>query len=294
MIATAVLAAAACAAGLLTAGTGTVQAAARPGVPAPETAWTGVPAPETAPPGVPVPETSWTELSGLSETWSKASKALLEPMVAAAEGARGRPVDCRRAKCVALTFDDGPGRYTDALLRQLAAYRAQATFFVVGQNVAAYPGILRRTVAAGHEIGNHTWSHADLTRLSAAGVRAQLARADQMIKAVTGMVPRLVRPPYGAMNAAVRRQTSRPMVMWSVDTLDWLHRDSARVTRKAVKSVRPGSVILFHDIHPTTVRAMPQVLKALSKRGYKFVTVSRLFGGNPPRLVYSGAGPGVL
>ncbi|TMR94735.1 hydrolase [Nonomuraea basaltis] len=212
-------------------------------------------------------------------------------MIAAAQDVRGRPVDCRRAKCVALTFDDGPGRYTDTLLRHLSTHRARATFFVVGRNVAANPGILRRTVAAGHEIGSHTWSHSDLTRLSAAGVRSELARTDQVIKAATGLVPRIVRPPYGALNGAVRMQTSRPMVMWSVDTLDWLHRDSARVVKKTIKSVRPGSIILFHDIHPTTVRAMPQVLKSLSKRGYTFVTVSQLFGGNPPRLVYSGGGP---
>lgn len=279
MIATAVLATAVCGAGQLTAGAGTVQAAVQPGAPGG---------------GAPASEASQGGLSSLYATWSKASKALLQPMIAAAESARGRPVDCRRAKCVALTFDDGPGRYTDTLLRQLAAYHARATFFVVGQNVAANPAILRRTVAGGHELGGHTWSHPNLTTLSAAAVRSELARTDQAIKAATGLVPRIIRPPYGALNAAVRMQTSRPMVMWSVDTLDWLHRDSARVAKKAIKSVRPGSIVLFHDIHPSTVRAMPQILRALSKRGYKFVTVSQMFGGNPPRLVYSGAGPGLL
>ncbi|GAA2874372.1 polysaccharide deacetylase family protein [Nonomuraea rubra] len=196
-------------------------------------------------------------------------------------------VNCRRVKCVALTFDDGPGRYTDALLRSLAAYRARATFFVVGQNVAAYPGIVRRTHAAGHEIGSHTWSHPDLTKMPAASVRAQFARTDRAIKAAIGIRPKLVRPPYGAFNATVRLQARRPVIMWSVDTLDWRYRDSAKVARKAIRSVRPGSVILFHDIHPSTVRAIPKVLKSLSKRGYRFVTVSQLFGGKPPRVVYS-------
>ncbi|MEV4581696.1 polysaccharide deacetylase family protein [Nonomuraea jabiensis] len=206
--------------------------------------------------------------------------------------ARPRPrVDCRRVKCVALTFDDGPGPYTDTLLAYLAAYRARATFFVVGGNVVAYPGVLHRTAAAGHEIGNHTWSHPDLTMLSPARVRAQLGRTDQAIRAVTGMVPRLVRPPYGAFNATVRRQTGRPMVLWSVDTLDWRYRSSARVARRALRSVRPGSVILFHDIHPTTVRAIPRVLRKLAGRGYRFVTVSELFGGRPPRLVFNAAPP---
>ncbi|MFC4005903.1 polysaccharide deacetylase family protein [Nonomuraea purpurea] len=190
---------------------------------------------------------------------------------------------------MALTFDDGPGPYTDKLLRTLAAHHARATFFVIGQNVVAHRGVLRRTAEAGHEIGNHTWSHPDLTRLSPARVRSQLTRTDRAIKSVTGTVPTLVRPPYGALNKSVRKQTRRPLVLWSVDTLDWLRRNSARVARSARKSVRPGSVILFHDIHPTTVRAIPRVLKDLSKRGYTFVTVSELFNAHPPRLVYSGA-----
>ncbi|MGW4964743.1 polysaccharide deacetylase family protein, partial [Nonomuraea sp. NPDC004186] len=205
---------------------------------------------------------------------------------------RPRPrVDCRRVKCVALTFDDGPGPYTDTLLAYLAAYHAQATFFVVGSNVVTYPRVLRRTVAAGHEIGNHTWSHPDLTRLSPARVRSQLGRTDQAIRAITGVMPGLVRPPYGAINATVRRQTGRPMVLWSVDTLDWRYRSSATVARRALRSVRPGSVILFHDIHPTTVRAIPRVLRKLAGRGYRFVTVSQLFGGHPPRLVFNAAPP---
>ncbi|MFI7125111.1 polysaccharide deacetylase family protein [Nonomuraea sp. NPDC050153] len=205
---------------------------------------------------------------------------------------RPRPrVDCRHVKCVALTFDDGPGPYTDTLLAYLAAYRARATFFVVGGNVVTYPRVLRRTVAAGHEIGNHTWSHPDLRRLSPAGVRSQLVRTDRVIQAATGVVPRLVRPPYGAFNRTVRRQTARPLVLWSVDTLDWRYRNSATVARRALRWVRPGSVILFHDIHPTTVRAIPRVLRNLAKRGYRFVTVSELFGGHPPRVVFSATPP---
>jgi peptidoglycan/xylan/chitin deacetylase (PgdA/CDA1 family) len=258
-MATTVLMTGLCGAGVATGTTGTVHAAVR-----------------AAPSGA--PDASRTAISSPS----------------AREVGTGKPVDCHRVKCVALTFDDGPGRYTDALLRHLKAYHAHATFFVVGQNAAAYPGVLRRTLAAGHEIGNHTWSHPDLTRLSAARIRSQLARADRAIKAATGIVPRLIRPPYGALNTFVRRHTNRPLVLWSVDTLDWRYRDSARVARRALKSVRPGSIILFHDIHPTTVRAIPRVLKKLSARGYTFVTVSQLFDGHPPRLVYSGAPAGML
>ncbi|WP_189242402.1 polysaccharide deacetylase family protein [Planobispora rosea] len=206
---------------------------------------------------------------------------------AAGEHTADTSVDCRKVKCVALTFDDGPGEYTDEVLSHLAAYRARATFFVVGQNVAANPGVVRRTAKAGHEIGNHSWSHRNLTTLSAAGLRADLNRTSQAIKAATGTAPKVMRPPYGAFNDTVRRNSPLPVVLWSVDTEDWRYRDSARVVRKA-KSVGPGGVILFHDIHPTTVKAIPQVLEALSARGYRFVTVSQLFGGKPPKVVYSG------
>ncbi|SDJ27854.1 Peptidoglycan/xylan/chitin deacetylase, PgdA/CDA1 family [Nonomuraea maritima] len=199
----------------------------------------------------------------------------------------GERVDCRHVKCVALTFDDGPGPYTSALLRELAAHRALGTFFVVGRNVAEHPDILRETYLEGHEIGSHTWSHADLTRLSAAGIRKELSRTDHAIKAAIGITPQLVRPPYGAFNKFVLRQMRRPLVMWDVDTLDWQLRDRAKVTRKALKLVRPGSIILFHDIHLSTVRAMPHVLDTLSKRGYHFVTVSQLFDGKTPDVAYA-------
>ncbi|WP_082310612.1 polysaccharide deacetylase family protein [Nonomuraea sp. SBT364] len=182
-------------------------------------------------------------------------------------------------KHVALTFDDGPGPHTATLLRHLAAHDARATFFVVGRNVAADPGLARRIVAAGHQIGGHTWSHPDLTTLPPAAIRAELARTDRAVRAATGVTPKIVRPPYGALNATVRAQTRRPMVLWDVDTEDWRLHDTAVVARRAIRQVRPGSVVLFHDIHAETVRAIPRVLRCLSARGYRFVTVDQLFGG---------------
>ncbi|MFI7613732.1 polysaccharide deacetylase family protein [Nonomuraea terrae] len=222
------------------------------------------------------------------KAWAEASKAIpLEPVLAGAGAPQAAErVDCRRVKCVALTFDDGPGPYTDALLHHLKAHRARATFFVVGRNVAANPAPVREAYAAGHEIGSHTWSHPDLTKITATRIRLELSRTDEVIKAAIGVTPKLVRPPYGAVNSAVRLQTTRPMVLWSVDTLDWRLRDSAKVARRTLASVRPGSVILFHDIHASTVRAMPRILKSLSKRGYRFVTVTRLFDGKPPGTVH--------
>ncbi|MEV0200930.1 polysaccharide deacetylase family protein [Nonomuraea sp. NPDC050691] len=202
-------------------------------------------------------------------------------------------VDCHRAKCVALTFDDGPGPWTQALLAHLARFHARATFFVVGQNAALSPDVVRQAAEAGHELGNHSWSHRDLTRLTAAQVRDDLRRTDEAIRKAAGVTPSVVRPPYGAVNAVVRAQTPHPLVMWNVDTLDWKYRDAARVTRAALSAAKPGAIILFHDIHPTTVAAIPRVLRGLSARGYHFVTVTQALGGEIPRsgTVFSGVAP---
>ncbi|MEU8107141.1 polysaccharide deacetylase family protein [Nonomuraea muscovyensis] len=261
--------------------TPTVPPAATPSATAPTIPPTATPS-ATATPGTPT--------RSLADALTDAIRALQGTPTPEPTPAHGAP-DCRRVKCVALTFDDGPGPYTATLLRHLAARKARATFFVVGQNVVAHPDLVRRAAAAGHEIGGHTWSHRDLTTLRAASIRSDLARTAKAIKAVTGVAPTLMRPPYGAQNARVRKHAKQPMIMWSVDTLDWRYRNSARVARVAVKQARPGGIILFHDIHPTTVKAIPRVLKKLSARGYHFVTVSELLGTAPGGLVYRGPRP---
>jgi peptidoglycan/xylan/chitin deacetylase (PgdA/CDA1 family) len=192
-----------------------------------------------------------------------------------------RAVDCSKLKCVALTFDDGPGSETPQLLRMLRARHARATFFVLGQVVAANPGRLRMIDAAGHEIGNHSWSHALMTSLSSAGVRSQFTRTDAIIRRTIGYRPTLVRPPYGGINARVDgilRSEGHPAVLWDVDPLDWKDRNSSIVESRVLSHVRPGSIVLMHDIHPTTVAAVPAILAELARRGYTFVTVSELYG----------------
>jgi peptidoglycan/xylan/chitin deacetylase (PgdA/CDA1 family) len=191
---------------------------------------------------------------------------------------RPSDVDCRRVKCVALTFDDGPGPDTGRLLETLAAHDAHATFFVVGRNVRTYRSLTRAELAAGHELGNHTWNHADLTRRPDAEIRSQLSRTDDAVTAATGTAPTVMRPPYGALNTAVRRQIAQPIILWSVDTEDWKNRDSTGVADYTLKTVRPGDIVLFHDIHATTVAAVPRILETLAARGYHFVTVTQLYG----------------
>lgn len=195
-----------------------------------------------------------------------------------------RKVDCVKTRCVALTFDDGPGDHTGAVLDALAEHRARATFFVVGGMVEENGGRdLRRMVAEGHELGNHSWSHADLTGLSATGLRSELGRTQKIVERETGVRMALMRPPYGATDRRVAEESRRQglaQILWSVDTQDWLVRDTGVVLRRAGKAV-PGSVVLMHDIHRTTVEAVPELLKDLADRKYTFVTMSELYGRVP-------------
>ncbi|MEU9174500.1 polysaccharide deacetylase family protein [Streptomyces sp. NPDC048420] len=185
--------------------------------------------------------------------------------------------DCAKVKCVALTFDDGPSAtYTATLLTYLARYDARATFFTVGQNVVAHPELVRAEARAGNEVGNHSWSHPDLTKLTAQEVAYQLNRTSAAIKAATGQAPTLFRPPYGAVNSTVRGATRLSAVMWTLDTEDWKYPDATKVAQSVISKVKRNDVVLLHDIHPTSVAAVPQILRTLSAQGYHFVTVSHL------------------
>jgi peptidoglycan/xylan/chitin deacetylase (PgdA/CDA1 family) len=182
---------------------------------------------------------------------------------------------------LALTFDDGPhGTLTPRLLDLLAQRRVKATFYVIGRNVQAHPEIARRIVAEGHEIANHTWTHPQLSRLSAARVADELSRTHEAVLEAAGVPMTNLRPPYGAFNDEVRRvafdRHGYDTIMWSVDPLDWKHRNSSRVARELVQGAAPGAVLLCHDIHATTVAAMPATLDELLGRGFRFVTVGEL------------------
>ncbi|WP_433327861.1 polysaccharide deacetylase family protein [Spirillospora sp. CA-294931] len=191
-----------------------------------------------------------------------------------------RAIDCQRVKCVALTFDDGPGAYTGKVLDDLRASGARATFFMLGQNVGGAPGIVRRMALEGHELANHSWSHPMLTGLSTAAVRSQVKRTQRAIATASGGVtPTLFRPPYGATNAQVGRAVGMPQIMWSVDSLDWQHRSVRRNIQAGVNEPKRGGVVLFHDIHKATAAAVPKVVSGLKRRGFTPVTVSELFRG---------------
>ncbi|MFI6598060.1 polysaccharide deacetylase family protein [Nonomuraea sp. NPDC050536] len=205
---------------------------------------------------------------------------LAKRLIAMQPGWPAKP-NCRRVKCVALTFDDGPGPYTNHLLDILHRRGVKATFFLIGQSVAADRGrTVRRILAEGHEIGNHTWNHPQLSMLSRPGIRYQLTRTERLVKRLTGVHMRMMRPPYGATDrrvAAECRREGLAQILWTVDTNDWRDRVSSIVARRA-GAAKPGSIILMHDIHRTTVAAVPRLIDKLKHKGYTFVTVPDLFG----------------
>lgn len=180
-------------------------------------------------------------------------------------------------KKVALTFDDGPDpKVTRQILNTLQKHDAKATFFMLGSRVEYYPDIVNEMMEAGHELGNHTWTHADLTKLGPDRVAKEIEKTSAIIEEVTGQKVEAFRPPYGAVNDAVHNMTGLPIILWDVDTLDWKYRDSARILQVVKENVKDGSIILMHDIHQSTADGLDAVLTYLSNEGYDFVTVKEL------------------
>ncbi|MGG0656192.1 polysaccharide deacetylase family protein [Rummeliibacillus pycnus] len=180
-------------------------------------------------------------------------------------------------KLVALTFDDGPSKtVTPKVLKILKKHNVKATFFMVGSQVKANPKIAKQVQEAGHEIGNHTYSHPNLMNLTNAQIKSQLTRTNTAIKNATGHNPTLFRPPYGAVDNRVRAQTKLPVTLWSVDTLDWKYHNSKKIMTFVKKQTYPGAIILMHDIHISTADGLDAVITYLKKQGYTFVTVSEL------------------
>ncbi|GAA2867046.1 hypothetical protein GCM10010517_26570 [Streptosporangium fragile] len=211
-----------------------------------------------------------------------------------ARSTRAGSLDCAKLKCVALTYDDGPGPETGRLLDILAEYGARATFFSLGSNAAAHPELLRRMRDEGHLVANHTWSHRDLSALSTAMIADQLTRAQHAITQSVGQVPTLMRPPYGMTDeqvAAVATRLGMSVVRWNVDSEDRDAPDPREIARRVVDRAEPGAIILMHDVHGATVDAAPEILRRLIDEGYTLVTVPELYGNRemqPGRTYDSG------
>lgn len=197
------------------------------------------------------------------------------PAPASATGASD--VDCATAKCIALTFDDGPGPYTGRILDTLQAAGARATFFTIGRNVAAEPELVAREVQMGMAVGDHTWTHPDLAHMTDSAVVEELTHTATAIEKATGTKPFAVRPPYGAYTKTTPH-AGMPFVLWDVDTEDWKNRSSTITTQRALAGAHRGAIVLMHDIHPSTMKALPGLLAALKAKGYTMVTVPELLG----------------
>ena len=193
-----------------------------------------------------------------------------------------------RRRAIALTFDDGPGPYTPAIIRILRRMHAPATFFVVGQELHDFSGALRSENRHGFVIGDHTQNHAWLIHLGANGQASQIDAVSRELTRYGVPAPRLFRPPYGAFNGATMRTLRRRgmfMVLWSIDPSDWRRPGTGAIVSNVLRNSRPGAVVIMHDgggDRSQTVAALPAIINGLRKRHYGLVTVPRLLSLDPP------------
>ncbi|MFD9885925.1 polysaccharide deacetylase family protein [Streptomyces alboflavus] len=201
-------------------------------------------------------------------------------------------VDCRKAKCIALTFDAGPSENTPRLLKILKEKAVPATFFTLGKNhIVKYPELVKQMDAEGHEVASHTWSHKILTKIDAKEARAELERPNKAIEKLIGKKPTLMRPPQGRTNDTVNklsRELGLSEILWTVTAKDYTTNDSALIEKRVLEQSSRDGIILLHDIYKGTVPAVPGIIDALKQRGYVFVTVPQLLapGKAEPGKVY--------
>lgn len=179
-------------------------------------------------------------------------------------------------KSVALTFDDGPSSFTGRLLDCLEKNNAKATFFMTGTEIASFPDEVKRMKKLNCELGNHTYDHTDLTTLSAEEISEEISQVNQQLTDLTGQSASVVRPPYGSVNDSVRSLIDTPLILWSVDTLDWKTQDVTSIIEEVMNNIEDGSVILMHDIFSTTVDAAEILIPQLIEDGYELLTVHEL------------------
>ncbi len=203
-------------------------------------------------------------------------------IVGTAAAVRQLPIYCvqRDQKIVSLSFDAAWGNEdTEKLIEILGKYNVKASFFVVGQWVDKYPESVKALHDAGHEVMNHSSTHAHFSTLNADQITADISACNEKIAAVTGVTPTLFRPPYGEYDdhviAAVRAMGMEP-IQWDVDSLDWKNLSAAEITQRVLKRVQPGSIVLFHNAALHTPEALPGIIESLIKDGYSFVPISKL------------------
>lgn len=177
---------------------------------------------------------------------------------------------------IALTFDDGPSKYTSDIIDLLREYDCNATFFVLGNKVSYYRNTIQKSISYGNEIGNHTYNHKWLSRLSVDAIKEQIEKTQNIIYENTNYKSTLLRPTYGAINKKIRSNTDLQIVLWNIDTMDWRIKDSKKIASRAISTIKDGSIILMHDTYERTYKALKIMIPELKNQGFQFVTVSEL------------------
>lgn len=195
-------------------------------------------------------------------------------------------VDCREAKCIALTFDAGPSNHTPTLLKILKEKKVPVTFFLLGHHhVDKYPELVKQMAGNGNVLGNHTWTHRRLTGLKPAEIRTELDRVDTAVEKLTGQRPTLMRPPQGRTDEKVSKvckELGLAQVLWNDTASDYATTDSALIHKRILKDASRDGIILLHDLYEGTVPAVPGIIDALHAQGYTFVTVPDLLAPAKP------------
>lgn len=184
------------------------------------------------------------------------------------------------SKMIALTFDDGPSKYTEEILNILKKNDCNATFFVLGNKVSIYSNLLIESINNGNEIGNHSYNHKWMIKLNEKDLENQISKTQDIIKEYTGYTPTLIRPTYGSLNDRIKKISSLDIVLWNVDTLDWKYKNPNKIVENATKKLKDGNIILMHDTHKQTLEALPKILEIIQKNGYTCVTISELKEAN--------------
>ena len=188
------------------------------------------------------------------------------------------PVQAAEKKLIAITYDDGPSIYTPQLLDGLKARGVKATFFMVGNRVSSYLSTVERVYQEGHQVANHSYDHSYLSSLSAEAIKNQIQNTNYQLNKVCGAgTSYMVRAPYGSVNSTVLQAAGAPLILWSVDPLDWQYRNAETVKNNIIKGAHDGAIILVHDIHQTSIPGSLAAIDYLQKQGYEFVTVRELF-----------------
>lgn len=187
-----------------------------------------------------------------------------------------KPIDDGK-KYVALTFDDGPGKYTKELVDLLSKNNVKASFFMVGQNIKNYKSYVKYAYDNGMEICNHSQNHKNLKNLSKDEILDEINSVDDMLEKITGQKPKYYRSPGGNQNDTVLSTIPKPCILWNVDTRDWESRDTQKIIDKTLKEVDDGDIILMHEIYKTTLDAVEPIIVKLKEKGYNFVTVTELY-----------------